>query len=144
MARVQIELPETWLFQTTMTIRVNDINYGGHLGNDSVLALAHEARLRWLMSHGLSEKDTGGGAGLIMADAAVMYRGEAFLGDMLRIAVGAMDVRRLAFDLVFLFTRPADNAEIAVVKTGMVCFDYAAHKAVRMSAELSAALQSAN
>lgn len=131
MARVQIELPGSWLFRTRMDVRVTDVNYGGHLGNDRVLGLAHEARVRWLASCGLSEKDVGG-VGLIMADAALVFRGEAFLGDELEVAVGAIEVRRSSFDLVYLLTRPVDAVEIALVKTGMVCFDYTARKVSRL------------
>jgi Predicted thioesterase len=80
-----------------------DINYGGHLGNDRVLGLAHEARVRWLASHDLSEADVGG-AGLIMADAALVFRQEAFLGDVLDVALGAAEARRSSFDLVYLLT----------------------------------------
>jgi acyl-CoA thioesterase FadM len=114
-----------------MDVRVTDVNYGGHLGNDRVLGLAHEARVRWLASCGLSEKDVGG-VGLIMADAALVFRGEAFLGDELEVAVGAIEVRRSSFDLVYLLTRPVDAVEIALVKTGMVCFDYTARKVSRL------------
>jgi len=139
MARVQIEAPPTWLFHTTLTVRVGDINYGGHLGNDRVLGLTHEARVRWLAGQGLSEGDVGG-AGLIMADAALVFRREAFLGDELDVALGAAEVRRSSFDLVYLLTRPADGAEIALVKTGMVCFDYTARKVVRLSQGLARCL----
>jgi len=131
MARVQIELPRTWLFRTRLDVRVTDVNYGGHLGNDRVLGLAHEARVRWLASCGLSEKDVGG-VGLIMADAALVFRGEAFLGDELEVALGAVEVRRSSFDLVYRLIRPADGADIAQVKTGMVCFDYIARKVARL------------
>ncbi len=141
MARVQIELPQSWLFRTRLAVRVTDVNYGGHLGNDRVLGLAHEARVRWLASCGLSEKDVGG-VGLIMADAALVFRGEAFLGDELEVELGAMEVRRSSFDLVYRLTRPADAAEIALVKTGMVCFDYAARKVARLPKELASCLES--
>ena len=141
MARVEIELPQAWLFHTKLTVRVGDINYGGHLGNDRVLGLVHEARVRWLAGHGLSEGDVGG-VGLIMADAALIFRGEAFLGDELEVALGAAQVRRSSFDLVYLLTRPADGAQIAQVKTGMVCFDYIARKVARLPQGLVRCLES--
>jgi acyl-CoA thioesterase FadM len=141
MARVQIELPRTWLYRTRLDVRVTDVNYGGHLGNDRVLALAHEARVRWLASCGLSEKDVGG-VGLIMADAALVFRGEAFLGDELEVDLGAAEVRRSSFDLVCRLTRPADGAEIAQIKTGMVCFDYVARKVARLPLVLARCLES--
>ena len=78
-----------------------------------------------------SEADVGG-AGLIMADAALVFRREAYLGDVLDVALGAAEVRRSSFDLIYLLTRPADGAEIALVKTGMVCFDYSARKVARL------------
>ncbi len=141
MARVQIELPQAWFFRTRLAVRVSDVNYGGHLGNDRVLGLAHEARVRWLASCGLSEKDVGG-VGLIMADAALVFRGEAFLGDELDVELGAVETRRSSFDLVYRLTRPADGAEIALVKTGMVCFDYAARKVARLPHVLARCLGS--
>lgn len=140
MARVQIESPRQWLYRTRLAVRVSDVNYGGHLGNDRVLGLAHEARVRWLASCGLSEKDVGR-VGLIMADAALVFRGEAFLGDELEVALGALDVRRSSFDLVCLITRPADGAQIAQVKTGMVCFDYATRKVARLPQGLARSLE---
>ncbi len=141
MARVQIDLPQAWFFSTRLAVRVTDVNYGGHLGNDRVLGLAHEARVRWLASCGLSEKDVGG-VGLIMADAALVFRGEAFLGDELDVELGAVETRRSSFDLVYRLTRPADGAEIALVKTGMVCFDYVARKVARLPHGLARCLES--
>ena len=131
MARVQIETPQAWLFRARLTVRVSDVNYGGHLGNDRVLGLAHEARVMWLSSLGLSERDVGG-AGLIMADAALAFRAEAFLGDELDVDLGVTEVRRSGFELVYRLTRVSDGAETAVVKTGMVCFDYPARKVARV------------
>lgn len=131
MARVQIETPQAWLFRARLTVRVSDVNYGGHLGNDRVLGLAHEARVMWLSSLGRSERDVGG-AGLIMADAALAFRAEAFLGDELDVDLGVTEVRRSGFELVYRMNRVSDGAEIAVVKTGMVCFDYAARKVARV------------
>lgn len=141
MARVQIELPQQWLYRTRLVVRVSDVNYGGHLGNDRVLGLAHEARVRWLASCDLSEKDVGG-VGLIMADAALVFRGEAFLGDELEVELGAAEVRRSGFDLIYRLIRPADGAEIAHVKTGMVCFDYNARKVARLPHSLAKCLGS--
>lgn len=131
MPRVSIELPQSWLCRIRLAVRVADVNYGGHLGNDRVLGLAHEARVRWLASCGLSEKDVGG-PGLIMADAALVFRGEAFLGDELDVEVGACEVGRSGFGLVYRMRRVSDGAEIALVRTGMVCFDYTARRVARV------------
>ncbi len=60
MARVKLDLPETFLFATEVILRLSDINYGGHVGNDAVLVLAQEARMRFLSSRGWSELDVAG------------------------------------------------------------------------------------
>jgi hypothetical protein len=45
MARVRLEVQGREVFRTRLRVRVDDVHYGGHLGNDSVLTLCHEARL---------------------------------------------------------------------------------------------------
>ena len=69
MARVKLTLPDVCHFQTEVTVRIGDINYGGHLGNDAVLSLAHEARLQYFKSLGYSEIDIEG-VGIVLADGA--------------------------------------------------------------------------
>ena len=69
-------------FSCEMTVRTPDLNYGGHLGNDRLLSLVHEARVAFLASHDLSELDFGG-VSLILGDTAVVYQAEAYAGDVL-------------------------------------------------------------
>lgn len=142
MARVQIELPERFLFRTEIPVRIDDINYGGHLGNDAVLTLAHEARLRFLASRGWSELDAGG-AGLIMADAAVIYRAEGRHGMVLVAEVAVTEVRSRSCDFVYRLTEAATGREIARAKTGMVFYDYASKKVVTVPESFSAAISAA-
>ena len=84
------------LFQTALTVQVGDVNYGGHLANDAVLRLCHEVRMRWLAKLGWSEMDAGG-AGLIMADAAVQYLAQGHHGDELSVEMGAAGVAGVGF-----------------------------------------------
>jgi len=140
MARVEIDLPERFAFATQLTIRVSDLNYGGHLGNDRVLTLAHEVRVRWLASHGLSELDVGGGIGLILADAAVIYRAEGRLGQVLKAELGAREVRTRSFELIYRLGEAGTGREVALVKTGVLCFDYRARRVASLPTALKAAL----
>ncbi len=55
MERIKIQLPEKFSFSTTIKIRITDLNYGGHVGNDVFLSLIHEARQQFLIAHGYSE-----------------------------------------------------------------------------------------
>ena len=45
MQRVKVELPANFNFSCIIPIRITDLNYGGHVGNDAVLSLIHEARI---------------------------------------------------------------------------------------------------
>ena len=130
MARVRLKLPDSFPFETLIRVRVDDINYGGHLGNDSVLSLLHEARVRFLQHYGFTELDIGG-AGTIMTDAVVMYLAEAFLGDIIRIRVTTGDFNKYGCDFLYQLDKN-DGKEIARAKTGMVCFDYGARKMMRV------------
>jgi len=96
------------LFQTALTVQVGDVNYGGHLANDAVLRLCHEVRMRWLAKLGWSEMDAGG-AGLIMADAAVQYLAQGHHGDELSVEMGAAGVAGVGFSLLYRICRISDG-----------------------------------
>lgn len=140
MSRIIVAAPDDILFTTQMAVQIGDINYGRHLANDAVLRLCHETRMRWLKQQGWSELDTGG-AGLIMADAAVQYLAQAHHGDDLRIDMGAADVGKSGFALLYHVIRESDKKSIARVQTGMVCFDYAAQRVCRLPEPLKAVLE---
>jgi acyl-CoA thioesterase FadM len=133
MARVEIDLPEQFMFHTEIPIRIDDINYGGHLGNDSVLTIAHEARLRFFRAHGWTELDIGG-VGIIMADAAVVYRAEGKYGMVLEVDIAVADVRTRGCDLIYRLRDRATGTEIARAKTAILFFDYSARKVVSVPA----------
>jgi acyl-CoA thioester hydrolase len=139
MARIEIALPERFLFTTEIPIRIGDVNYGGHLGNDAALAIAHEARVRFLAAHGWTELDLAG-VGILMVDAALVYRAEGRWGMVLRVEVGAADVRTRDCDLVYRLSDAASGAEVARARTGIVFIDPASRRLVRMPDALRAVL----
>lgn len=137
MNRIKLDLPEKFSFSTNITIRVTDLNYGGHVGNDSFLSLIHEARQQFLISHGYKELEIAG-IGLIMADVAIEFRKELNYGDIVKISVAAKDFDRLGFDL-FYKMEVMDGHEMALAgkaKTGMICFDYTEKKKVPVPEEV--------
>lgn len=127
MARVKVELPTAFAFATEITVRITDLNYGAHLGNDALLSLLHEARVQLLTHLGVTEFDPISRLGFILADVAVEYKAEAFYGDALRIEMGLADPGKYGFDLVYL-VKNQHGKEVARAKTGMLAFDYAARK----------------
>ena len=128
MARVKVALPDTFSCTTEIPVRITDLNYGGHLGNDALLGILHEARVQFLRSLGMeNDYDPVSKLGLIMVDAAVEYKGEAFHGDVLHINMAAADPNKYGFDVVYHVHNQAGK-EIARAKTGMLCFDYNVRK----------------
>ncbi len=129
MSRIKIELPQKFIFKTEIPVRITDINYGGHLGNDSLLSIIHEARVRFLKHLSYSEKDIEGN-GIIMSDAVIQYKAESFYGDELLIEIGVMDFSSVGCDFVYRISNLNDKKEIALAKTGIVFFDYKNKKVV--------------
>lgn len=122
MARIALQLPSSLPFVTEIDVRVTDMNYGAHLGNDALLSLLHEARWRFFRHHGMSEANAEG-TRLVMSDVAIVYRKEAFAGDRLRFDLGVFDVARVGCDLGYRVTRVVDGALVAEAKTGLVFLD---------------------
>ncbi len=139
MARVKVALPPAFLFATTVPVRITDLNYGAHLGNDALLSILHEARVQFLASLGQKEVDADTQLGFIMADVAIEYRAEAFYGDVLHIEVGANDISKYGFDIVYQIKNQAGK-EVARAKTGMLTFDYNTRKLRPLPAELAGQL----
>ena len=127
MPRIKVALPATYLLTVALPIRITDLNYGAHLGNDALLSLLHEARVQLLQHLGQPEFDPATQQGFIMADVAIEYKGEAFYGDTLHTQLAATDVHKYGFDVVY-WVKNQDGKEIARAKTGMLCFDYTTRK----------------
>lgn len=118
----------------TFEVRVGDINYGGHMGNDKSLLVFHDARLKFLESLGFSEKNIGG-PGIIMRDAHVSFRKEIYLHDVLTIDVGLENVGNSSFEMIYTVRRISDDEVVFSGNTGLVAFDYEKRRPVRLPEE---------
>ncbi|MGH8372194.1 MAG: acyl-CoA thioesterase [Gammaproteobacteria bacterium] len=139
MARIHIELPEQFPFSTELEVRVGDLNYGNHLGNDQALGLIHEARRRYLRALNL-EEIAADGSGLVIADAALIYRAQAFYGERLHIQVAAGDFSSRGCDFYYRLSQLDTDRDVVHAKTGVVCFDFRSQKVVSMPAAMRKAL----
>ena len=131
MARAELVLPDNVHYATKIRVRVTDVNYGAHLGNDSVLGLLHEARIRFLEHYGQSEANLYG-VGLIMSDSLILYRTQARMGEMLVVGMTVAEVRRSGFNMYYRVTARDDGREVARACTGLVCFDYQQQKPAKV------------
>jgi YbgC/YbaW family acyl-CoA thioester hydrolase len=133
MARISIDLPATFNFTATIPVRITDLNYGGHVGNDSILSLIHEAREQFFRSLGYSEKDLGG-VGTIMSDVVINFKNELFYGDVISCGVAVKDVSRVSFDVVYVLKK--NGVVVAEAKKGMVCIHYSTKKVASIPMEV--------
>jgi YbgC/YbaW family acyl-CoA thioester hydrolase len=131
MPRVNLTELSSYEFQHFETVRATDINYAGHLGNEALLGLVHEARLQFLKRLGF---DTIVGkenqVGLVIADMGVNFKAEAFVGDPLTIDCRIDEQSQKSFRLYYRVRR--DDEVIALVETGLVAFDYRVGRATAL------------
>ncbi|MBX0333866.1 thioesterase family protein [Pontibacter sp. HSC-14F20] len=139
MPRIKVAIPAHVSFETTIPVRITDLNYGAHLGNDALLSILHEARLQLLKHFGYTELDLGG-ASLIMADVAIEYKGEGFYGDVLTLRLAFGDVHKYGFDITYHVLNQNDK-EVARAKTGMLCFNYQQRKLMALPDEVKARIE---
>ncbi len=135
MERIKLTLPQNFTFSTILIIRITDLNYGGHVGNDTFLSLIQEARQQFLLHHGYGEMQFEG-VGLMMADAALEFKVELNYGDNVKIYVSAGSFDKYSFDFYYRIEILRGEKMILAgkAKTGMVCYDYTNKKLVTVPA----------
>lgn len=138
MARIKIELPESFSFSTNIPIRITDVNYAGHVGNDTILSIIHEARARFFNHAGYTELNMGG-AGIILSDVGIEFKNELFYGDEVIASVAAENFSKVSFELYYKLeksTAEKKSVIVALAKTGVVTYDYAEKKIVAVPEEV--------
>ena len=142
MARTRINLPEHFIASFQIPVRITDINYGNHVGNDAFVALIHEARMQWLQMHGYTELSFEG-IGLIMSDLVVEFKNESLYGDTVEVKIGVGEISRIGFELYYqlMTKRINETIVLANAKTGMICYDYTVKKVTPIPEKAKAILE---
>ena len=125
MNRVKLQVPENKIKVIIIPVRITDINYGNHVGNDAFVSIIHEARMQWLHQYGYTELNIEG-TGLIQADLIVEFKNESFYGDSIHVTIAVGEISKVGFALYYQLDTVRNNEPIllASAKTGMVCYDY--------------------
>ena len=131
MARLEINIPDKFIFETEIDIRISDINYGNHVGHDAFISIIHEARVRCLHHFGFTEANIEG-KGIVISDLAVIYKSQSFHGDTLIIKMAVADFNKYGFDFFYQVSLSENKSLILLAKTGIVFFDYSENKIVRI------------
>lgn len=141
MPRIKIPQLNQYAFSVDIPVRISDLNYADHVGNDSFLSIMHDARMLYLMSRGFTEMNVEG-FGLIMADAGVEYKAQMKYGDLVTVEVGIDDFSTVGFDVYYRLSVQRDGQRkiTALGKTGMVLFDFQLQKMAPITPDLKARL----
>lgn len=145
MARLKIDLPKEFHFSTNIPVRITDVNYGGHVGNDAILSILHEARMQFLKNYGYDEMNFAG-VGMIMSDVVIEFKNELFYGDTIIASVAAGEFTNVSFEIFYKLEKQSGEKKmiVAFAKTGMVCYDYGKKKIVPVPEEARVKLSMAN
>src|ERR1700710_204744 len=108
MPRIRIELPEKCVAVFTIPVRITDINYGNHVGNNSLVEIIHEARMQFLQQYNFTEMNIGGYS-LIMSELSVEFKNESFYKDNLEVKLFVGEVSRVSFELFYCITALRNN-----------------------------------
>lgn len=122
---------ENTIYRAALPVMVSHLNYGNHLGYDSVLSLLHEVRIRWLKEQGMTEFSIEGTVGYLVVDASVSYRAEAFHGDILEISLYVDEVDKRGFRMHYKAMNTQSGKVVATAETGHVMYDYTKKKVAR-------------
>ncbi len=127
MARVNVEVPDQFLFNMERSVGISDVNYARHLDSVTMVQILHEARLQFLASLGFTEANIYG-LGMVVTDMAVDYRSESFANDQLIIDVGVGNFNRYGLDIMLQVTNSALESVVCQAKIGVVFFDFDKHQ----------------
>jgi len=140
MPRVRlVELP-SYEHSCTLDVRTTDLNYAGHLGNEALLGLVHEARARFMQELNFNTIiNPGQSTGLIIADLVVNFKAEAFAHELLTIDSQIGELGQRSFRLFHRLHN--DRKLVALVETGVVARSYDASQAVKLPDVFLSSLQ---
>lgn len=127
MSRTKLEMPEKFEFSTKIPVRISDINYGNHLGNDSLLSLMHEARVQYLQKISFPELIMGG-PGFIMVDSVIIYKSEIIYGDVLAFNISVEEITITGCEFYYQILSEKNSKTAALAKTSMAFYDYGKKK----------------
>jgi len=122
------------IFSTKVDVLVNHLNYGNHLGYDSLLSILQEARLRWLktLKKDISEINIENNIGWLVKDVHLSYEAEAHHGDELNIDLFVSSPTKTSFNLEYTVTNKSSGKKVCDATTTLICFNFERSKVARI------------
>lgn len=130
---------EKCLFSACIDVRVCDLNYGNHLGHDSLVSFFHEARSRFFRSIGYTELNICGLSTLVK-NLAINYSSEAFHMDKILIEIGIGEINNASIELLYRAINTSTMREAGSAITKIVFYDHKKSKLARVPNEFISAI----
>lgn len=115
------------MFSFKYKIKPEDINYGGHVGNERALLFFQFARMAFFESLGLSEINLGDNAGVIQKNGYVEYNKQLFLNDEIEILITDIELLKSSFNMKYEIYN-INKEKVINGSTLLICFDYSSHR----------------
>lgn len=130
MARIQIDMPNRFIYSTKLKVRVGDVAGGLHLGNHVIISFLNEVLFSFLRDNGFNEYiET---PVFINPDFAVVVKSESIYGDILCIDMAISQNGQYGVDLFYKIINEKSGREVALAKMAMLFFDYEKRKLKEM------------
>jgi len=141
MSKIKNDFPEIFSHSFKIPVRITDLNYGDHVGNDSLVSIIHESRVQFLQHYNYTELNIGG-IGLIMANLTIEFKKEIFYPALIEVNIGAANVAKVSFDLLYKLSVNRGDVffDVAYAKSGMVAYDYEKKKVALLPENFKAIL----
>ena len=100
------------MFSIKYKIKEEDINYGGHVGNERALVFFQMVRIKFFESLGLSELNIGDGIGVIQRNSYVEYNKELFLDNEITIKITKIELEKTKLNFHYEIYNQEDKLAI--------------------------------
>ena len=129
MERLTIVLPEKFIFTTEIPVMMNDINLGGHVGNDAFVRYVNETYFRFAHAFDIRKK-------MIMSDLAIIFGSEAFYGDVLKCEAAVSIHTKHSCYFYCKMSNSKTGKEIIRARARVIFFDYALKKPLEVPEQI--------
>ncbi|MCB1192155.1 MAG: thioesterase family protein [Leptospiraceae bacterium] len=134
MARIDIELPEKFIYSTSVYIRKNDVTEGIHVAFDTMWNLVREAHHNFLVDVGFTLTDING-TGLVFTNGLIVYQSEVSAGDTLLYEIALDNFTEKSCEYFFKISQKDSKKPVAKVRITILFFDYKTKKACAVPKE---------
>lgn len=109
-------------FSCSIPVRIDDINFGGHLDHTRVLTYTHQTRAQFLKRYQQSEIDCFGSM-LVMLELNAKYKAEGFFTDEIICNLYVAKVEKVTITFYFNLYNSNFNKTLAQITTVMGCLN---------------------